>query len=134
MSTDVADTTAEPRPSHYVVEWVDATGPHELPLASRRTALRTAAAARPACVCAVFLGLAPGGVMVETRRELVQAFDARVCRVCGCNDGRACAGGCTWVEPDLCSACVDPRPRGPLVRLLDRWRAGVVAAPDRRYR
>ena len=33
----------------------------------------------------------------------------RTCRVCGCDDEHACAtieGPCTWVEPDLCSACV----------------------------
>lgn len=30
------------------------------------------------------------------------------CRVCGCTDDRACPGGCCWVEPDLCSACVRP--------------------------
>jgi hypothetical protein len=35
------------------------------------------------------------------------AAGARVCRVCGCRDGRACAGGCAWVERDLCSACVE---------------------------
>jgi len=29
------------------------------------------------------------------------------CRVCGCTDDKACEGGCYWVEPDLCSACVD---------------------------
>ena len=30
------------------------------------------------------------------------------CRVCGCTDHRAaCRGGCYWVEPDLCSACVE---------------------------
>jgi hypothetical protein len=28
------------------------------------------------------------------------------CRVCGCTDGRACPGGCAWVAPDLCSACI----------------------------
>lgn len=27
------------------------------------------------------------------------------CRVCGCTDDRACAGGCTWTGPDLCSNC-----------------------------
>ena len=27
------------------------------------------------------------------------------CRVCGCIDDQACEGGCTWVEPDLCSKC-----------------------------
>lgn len=32
------------------------------------------------------------------------------CRVCGCTDSRACVtadGPCYWVEPGLCSACVD---------------------------
>lgn len=29
----------------------------------------------------------------------------RACRMCGCTDMRACAGGCSWVEEDLCSAC-----------------------------
>lgn len=35
-------------------------------------------------------------------------FDENRCRVCGCTDDRACAGGCYWVnsEHDLCSACV----------------------------
>ena len=28
-----------------------------------------------------------------------------VCRVCGCTDEKACAGGCAWFEPDLCSLC-----------------------------
>lgn len=27
------------------------------------------------------------------------------CRRCGCTDEEACAGGCFWVEPGLCSAC-----------------------------
>lgn len=30
---------------------------------------------------------------------------AGTCRECGCTDDEACEGGCTWVEPDLCSAC-----------------------------
>jgi ParB/RepB/Spo0J family partition protein len=29
----------------------------------------------------------------------------RSCRACGCTDARACPGGCSWVEWDLCSAC-----------------------------
>lgn len=29
----------------------------------------------------------------------------RKCRVCGCTEDRACPGGCSWVEKDLCSAC-----------------------------
>lgn len=27
------------------------------------------------------------------------------CRVCGCTDERACAGGCSWVDGDICSGC-----------------------------
>lgn len=30
------------------------------------------------------------------------------CRVCGCTENHACPGGCYWIEPDLCSECVDP--------------------------
>jgi len=29
----------------------------------------------------------------------------RSCRECGCTDDKACEGGCSWVEVDLCSAC-----------------------------
>lgn len=32
----------------------------------------------------------------------------RACRECGCTDDRACPGGCSWAEPDLCSACDEP--------------------------
>lgn len=27
------------------------------------------------------------------------------CRVCGCTEMQACPEGCSWIEPDLCSAC-----------------------------
>jgi hypothetical protein len=33
------------------------------------------------------------------------AVGERRCRVCGCKDDRACLGGCSWVEDDLCSTC-----------------------------
>ena len=33
------------------------------------------------------------------------------CRNCGCTNSRACAGGCKWVQPNLCSRC-QPRRRG----------------------
>lgn len=29
----------------------------------------------------------------------------QACRVCGCTWTNACAGGCYWVEQDLCSSC-----------------------------
>jgi hypothetical protein len=45
-----------------------------------------------------------------------------VCRVCGCTDEEACEGGCSWVEPDLCSACVDEANRA--AALLSRVVAG----------
>lgn len=32
----------------------------------------------------------------------------QVCRVCGCSNFSACAGGCWWVDDDLCSSCDDP--------------------------
>lgn len=40
--------------------------------------------------------------------ELIEkaVFDhLRCCRKCGCTDLRACPGGCSWVEDDLCSRC-----------------------------
>ena len=33
------------------------------------------------------------------------AGNIQKCRICGCDDFHACPGGCSWVEPDLCSAC-----------------------------
>lgn len=37
----------------------------------------------------------------------------RACRVCGCTETRACPGGCSWVEYDLCSACAGNCVRDP---------------------
>ncbi len=34
-----------------------------------------------------------------------ECAEAGICRTCGCTDTHACAGGCWWVEADLCSAC-----------------------------
>lgn len=28
------------------------------------------------------------------------------CKGCGCTDGRACTGGCSWVKSGWCSKCV----------------------------
>ena len=28
------------------------------------------------------------------------------CYGCGCTDDRACPGGCSWVKPRVCSACL----------------------------
>lgn len=38
----------------------------------------------------------------------------RHCRICGCTDEEACwdtGSPCYWIEPDLCSACVNPLER-----------------------
>lgn len=45
------------------------------------------------------------------------------CRVCGCTNGRACPGGCSWVESTLCSACVVSRTH-PIV-MTRSYRRGV---------
>lgn len=29
------------------------------------------------------------------------------CRLCGCTEHNACEGGCSWVSPELCSACFE---------------------------
>lgn len=38
---------------------------------------------------------------------MTPAGKVRACRVCGCTEDRACAGGCHWLSDrdDLCSAC-----------------------------
>lgn len=48
----------------------------------------------------------------------------RVCRACGCDDYHACAGGCCWVEADLCSACWGREP------LTDGERAALGSVRD----
>jgi hypothetical protein len=48
----------------------------------------------------------PSGVEGALRRFHEEDITkAPVCRVCGCSDFFACKGGCSWVEPDLCSSC-----------------------------
>lgn len=65
-------------------------------------------------------------------------FDVPACRICGCTDERACAGGCWWVEDpegegDLCSACLTEVIHTLGVRAGLRQAAGevrrVAAAP-----
>jgi hypothetical protein len=33
------------------------------------------------------------------------AVRVQTCRICGCSDGQPCGGGCSWIQPDLCSQC-----------------------------
>lgn len=49
---------------------------------------------------------------------------ARACRLCACTDLYGCLEGCSWVEADLCSACV--RELAP-----KRYRELVQAAVDK---
>jgi hypothetical protein len=37
---------------------------------------------------------------------LCPGCDAAVCVVCGCTENRACAEGCSWISPGLCSTHV----------------------------
>ncbi|HWS43317.1 MAG TPA: hypothetical protein VN421_09570 [Pseudoflavonifractor sp.] len=37
---------------------------------------------------------------------VANVVEERKCRICGCTQDNACPGGCYWVAPDLCSACV----------------------------
>jgi len=39
------------------------------------------------------------------RRPDLAVIGVQSCRECGCTDDHACPDNCTWVEPDLCSAC-----------------------------
>lgn len=48
----------------------------------------------------------PSGLIVP--QDVAVTWRARsICRGCGCTDDNACPDGCFWVEPDLCSQCVD---------------------------
>jgi hypothetical protein len=43
-------------------------------------------------------------VMIVPRAQWEAAKEGR-CVVCGCTELRACAGGCAWREPGLCTSC-----------------------------
>lgn len=42
---------------------------------------------------------------------VVLARENQKCRICGCTWDNACEGGCHWVEPDLCSNCIEQEER-----------------------
>jgi hypothetical protein len=44
---------------------------------------------------------------IEAAGFVIRKEGSQTCRECGCTDERACEGGCSWVEEDLCSACAD---------------------------
>lgn len=53
-----------------------------------------------------FLGRELDVFAASVRGEQAGVIEKDHCRVCGCTDDHACEGGCSWVEEDLCSACV----------------------------
>lgn len=59
-------------------------------------------------------GLEVGTTLREVIEDLKEQSQVqRKCRVCGCTQNKACRtadGPCHWVEPDLCSACVNKAP------------------------
>lgn len=73
-------------------------------------------------ICGIITEAKPDGSLPEgwIKKEFEQGsmficpepncHSAQVCRVCGCTEYNACEtddGPCDWVEPDLCSACVN---------------------------
>ena len=68
--------------------------------------------------------------VAEVSESEFEPDDVSTCRVCGCTDERACAGGCSWVEDpqllgDLCSSCL------PLARaVMDGVRAELRPVVD----
>lgn len=66
-------------------------------------------------------------VLKKTRNVGKSEPTVRRCRECGCTDLQACAGGCWWVGPDLCSTCEKKTPQAsqPTSR-------GAVTPTDRR--
>jgi hypothetical protein len=43
--------------------------------------------------------------MTKKMRKKSRRVQEPRCRICGCTHMRPCAGGCEWVEGDLCSVC-----------------------------
>lgn len=38
-------------------------------------------------------------------KQALKQLVPRMCRRCGCTEDRACKGGCSWADRDLCTAC-----------------------------
>lgn len=41
------------------------------------------------------------------RHAVLDELHIKQCRQCGCTEHSACVDSCYWVEPDLCSACME---------------------------
>lgn len=57
---------------------------------------------------------APAGQFLLPPADLTEG----VCRDCGCTDERACPGGCSWAEPDLCSVCAAAATEARTIRAI----------------
>lgn len=77
-------------------------------LAGRVRALALEASASGLEAEAALLAEAAGAMQRSGIVLLGDPGAAERCQVCGCTEERACPGGCSWVEPGLCSACVPP--------------------------
>jgi hypothetical protein len=51
------------------------------------------------------LGCGPSETSSGVAHAPARPLAVPTCRQCGCTDERACAGGCWWVEADVCSQC-----------------------------
>jgi ParB/RepB/Spo0J family partition protein len=79
------------------------------------------------------------GVNIEDVTIIAERSKESTCRKCGCTDSRACEGGCTWTDPDLCSACAakGEKPKtakGKLIfkRIQDAGKAAMTGKPATR--
>jgi hypothetical protein len=63
------------------------------------------------------------GFLGEIAGELLKRAGVQACRKCGCSELDACecdGGGCSWIEPDLCSACAELTPARRLIEVVAR--------------
>ena len=79
-----------------------------------------------------------GGGFESHKKSGERKSDEPACRVCGCTEDNACEGGCTWVEEDLCSACVG-KEKGRQTQTARRRRAregkkATPCSPEGHYR
>lgn len=68
----------------------------------------------------------PRRVTLRAPAALRRAAGGGTCKVCGCTDARACAGGCSWVDETrtLCDACDAPtRDLGPVTHVKPKPKA-----------
>lgn len=50
-----------------------------------------------------------GSAALRNKKDIVaflKGLGVRHCRRCGCTEDYACAAGCSWAKPDICSRCV----------------------------